>query len=156
MAENDGKIYITITDKRGEGGSGVDDEPKDKEKEKGLGEYAKHQFFSFIKSQATQMVSYTMGNIGNFTGDFHAQRQTQLGMKCANMVKDLAMSFYGGMKLTGSVQGGLVALTIATAGIVVNTGLQTYAEIFENKRRNFEISQLRNISGLDTLTNGGR
>jgi len=156
----DGKIYITISDTRmGEnGGVGTPEQPKEKEKEKhkSVGEYAKHQFFSLVKGQAQQIANYSIGNIGNFTGDFHAQRTAQMGMKFINVIKDSTMSFVGGATLTGTMTGGVVALAVVGMSMAISSGMQIYGEWFANKRQNYEISQLRDISGLDTLRNGGR
>lgn len=159
MAESDGKIYITISDKRGEGGGGETptNDPKEKEtKGSILGKYAQHQFFGLIKSEANNLVNYTIGNIGNFTGDYRQQRVAQMSVSMLQKTNNLFMSAYAGATLTGSLAGGVIGLAVAGLSMAVNTGLQTYSEWFANKRQNYEISQLRDISGLDTLTNGGR
>ena len=71
----DGKIYITISDQRGKGGGGggepgtVINSKKQDNETTALGDYAKHEFFNLIKQNATKIVNYSIGNMGNFSGD---------------------------------------------------------------------------------------
>lgn len=156
MAEENGKIYITISDKA-MGGGGESEKPTEKKKEKTLGEYSKHAFFSFIKQEANTMINYSISNIGNFTGDFQMQRDVQVAVQVVGLATNLATSFIAGMTLSGgNVAGGLVAMGISLAAQTINYGLGEITGQLQNRNQNYNIAQLRNISGLDTLTNGSR
>lgn len=163
MAQETGKIYITISDQRlGDGkGGGKDDpdkviNPFDDNETDALSKYAQHRFFSFIKSQASQMVNYTIGNIGNFTGDYQVQREVQVIQKMAGFGINLGLSFKAGVSLAGSTAGGLIGVSLAIATEAINYGLQEMTGRLSNRNQNYEIEQLREISGLNALTNGGR
>lgn len=161
MATENGRIYITISDKRNGGGGGDGDDEKEKKHKKSdeevLADYIKHSFFSMIKSQAKQMVNYTVSNIGNFTGDYQAQREIQASMQSLNVGVSLATAFLGGTIATGGNPiGGVVATVITATAQAVNFGLQEHTNRVVTRNQNYNISQLREISGLDALTNGGR
>lgn len=153
--ETDGKIYITISDERGIGDGEKETNyslrPK-KSQEELAKDYLKHQFFSLIKRETTQMVNYTLGNIGNFTGDFNTQRSINLVRKIASIGTSI-----GTGAIAGSVYGlaGVGAL-IATVGVITSEATSVYDEIVGVQKTNYSISRLREISGLDTLTNGSR
>ena len=159
MAKNDGKIYITISDTRGgKGGPGTGEVPvkKEKEKKNPLADYAKHAFFNLIESQAKQAVTYTISNIGNFTGDYISQTHVQDSMEVLNSVINLGMSFAGGTVATGSPIGGLIAVGTQLIGKGISTGMQYYAGYVENVRINKNINLLRTRSGLNSSNNGSR
>lgn len=162
---DEGKIYITISDQRLGGGTPdtppqiPQDQDKDKSenKENLLGNYLKHRFFNMVQDQAKQMVSYTVANIGNFTGDYQVQREVEVGMKIVNFGVSLVTSFVGGMTATGgNVVGGIAGVAFMVASSGVNFGLQETANRVNNRNQNYSIAQLKEISGLDALTNGGR
>ena len=158
MSEADGKIYITISDKRlddGGGGGGKKPDVKTKDKTDPLGDFAKHQFFNFIESEAKQMTNYTIQNIGNFTGDYNAQRAVNFGMSAANVIKSIAIGTIAGAKLGGPI-GALIGVTITTASQAINFGLQLNSESIEIKKQNRSVEQMRQLSGLDGRTNGSR
>ena len=153
---DDGKIYITISDKRTSDGNGggsngftqLDQTPENPiEEESELQKYARHRFFNFVQSEAKQMVGYAINNIGNFVGDYNIQRQAQAIQKVGSFALNVGMGFvYGG------ALGGIVALASQTIGMGLNYAL----EMAQNTRQNHEINQLREISGLNALTNGSR
>lgn len=161
---DEGKIYITISDTRGGGGEPTPSpetptpkEPKEEKEKNLLGDFLKHKFFNMVEDQAKQMVNYTIGNIGNFTGDYQAQREIETSMKVANMGVSLVTAFMGGMTATGgNILGGVAAVGFMVASQGINIALQEHANKVSNRNQNYNIEQLRNISGLDALTNGGR
>ena len=162
MAKNDGKIYITISDTRGgKGGPGTNpnispDGKKEKEDDKNLlSDYAKHQFFNLIKSQATQAVNYTISNIGNFTGNYTAQVHVSEAMSMLNDFKNLGLSAYVGFKVAGP-WGAVIAAGTQVVSKGVNIVQQIVAGYAENTRINKNISQLRTRAGLNSTNNGSR
>lgn len=151
----DGKIYITITDEP-VGNNGTDTKETKEEKEKGslFGDFAKHQFFNFIESQAKQFMNYSIGNIGNFTGNYQTQRQIQESLRIGNMVKGIGMAMIAGAKF--GLPGALIAGGIAIASQAINLAYEDHALTVQTKQQNREIDMMRKISGLDGLTNGSR
>lgn len=162
MATQDGKIYITISDRRiGDDGGEVvpvnpQTTPNEEEKKKNiLGDYLKHRFFNLVENQAKQMATYTIANIGNFTGDYQYQREINVGVEILNEGITLASSFGSGMAV-GGVVGGAVAVAITIASQTINFAMQEQANRVSNRNQNYNIQQLRDISGLNALTNGSR
>lgn len=166
---DEGKIYITISDQRGSdggngngGGSGASALQKeinagDKKTDSvdPFKNYIQHSFYNFVENQARQMLDYSISNIGNFTGDYQTQRDIQSIVSVSNFGVSLVTSFMAGMAI-GGVAGGIVASGIAIASKGINIGLSEWAGRVNNRNQNYSISQLREISGLDALTNGGR
>lgn len=151
---DDGKIYITISDKRTSGGNGgggfndPDQTPENPiEEESDLQKYARHRFFSFVQSEAKQMVNYAISNIGNFTGDYNIQRTTQAVQRVGNIAMNVGVGF-----AVGGVVGGVIAI----ASTLINTGLEYIQGSVQTDKRNYEIDKLKELSGLNALTNGSR
>ncbi len=156
----DGKLYIIVTDQLPGGqGEPLPDESKTKngkkDSENPVLEYAKHQFFSLVKSQAKQVVNASISNIGNFTGDYVQQQQTSNVINAMSSLIDIGMSVVAGVKMGGPV-GGLVALGVSGTTMGVSQGLQLYAGYQENARQNRAISILRTRAGLNSTNNGSR
>ena len=154
----DGKIYITISDTRtGEvlGGGNTTIPSTKKPKENIANDFFKHQFFNFIENEAKQMANYSLSNIGNFTGDYNAQRQVNFARSAINVATGLVTSAYMGFAVGGPI-GTLIGDGISAASQVINFGLQLNSESIEIKKQNYNIQQLRQLSGLDGLTNGSR
>lgn len=156
----DGKIYITITDEpvgNKPAPKPVSKSAKKEEEEKNnlFTDFAKHQFFNFIESQAKQFMNYTIGNIGNFTGNYQTQRQIQESLRIGNMVKGVGMATIAGATTFG-LPGALIAGGIAIASQAINLIYEDHSLTVQTKQQNREIAMMRKISGLDGLTNGSR
>lgn len=153
----DGKIYITISDNRdGETNDNSTIKTKEKDKNSALGEYALHEFMHLIKENATEVVNYSISNIGYYTGNYQAQRDIETAIGVGNSIIGLGASFYAGVKISGMVAGGLVGLGVAGVGMAVSKGLEIKRNIEDNRRQNIRVDRLRDISGLNSLTNGSR
>lgn len=156
---NDGKIYITISDKRG-GGGGSDQPaitPEEKEpKSKPLNDYLKHAFFNLIQDTAKKAINNTISQIGNYRGDYYAQRQIQTAISALNKGGTLALSFFAGTGITGSLTGGIVGLIATGTAMGINYGLEEFNNRVAIARNNREIGYLRELSGLNTLKDGSR
>lgn len=153
----DGKIYITISDTRGGSGAGVSndaDTESNKDKESSLKKYVAHKARNFIESEAKVLVNYTIGNYGNFTGDYLTQSELSQAMSGINFGIELGTAISMGAK--GGWVGVLVA--IATFGTVkgIQFGLQERSEKFQQARTNRNISIMRDRLGMNGLTNGSR
>ena len=157
---SDGKIYITISDTRGGSGVGLTETPSvsnqqasglasegGSNKESAAKIIAKTQFANFVISEAREIVNYSIGNIGNFIGDYEMQQNIQVGLKNLSTAGNIVNAF-----AQGNLAGGLMAL----AGVGISKGLEIHAEIIANKKLNREISILRERSGLNSLYDGSR
>ena len=162
---NDGKIYITISDKRY--GQNVSESAElvnqpnlqnfsdEKNKDSVLGRYAEHQMFHLVKGQAIRFVNFATSNIGNLTGDYLAQKKVNEVKQSISTAISLGMSIAGGASV-GGWAGAAVGFVIGAASIISN---QVYSDV-ENwrnvNRTNLEIAQLRDRAGLNTLLDGSR
>lgn len=153
----DGKIYITISDSRRGSGSGVsNDADNTEEKENPLSKYARHRFFNFAEGQAKQFVNYTVGNIGNFTGNYIEQSEVQGMIRNISFLVNLGTAIYSGVKMTKSWVGGVIAGAISIGSQAINFGYQEYTETVMNRRTNRNIEMMRNRLGLQGLIDGSR
>lgn len=155
----DGKIYITISDTRGGSGAGVSndaDSRQEKDKEGALSKFVQHKFFNMIQSESKHIMNYAVGNIGNFTGNYQAQRDTEMVLSHVNYLINLGVAAYTGAKLTGSWIGAAVAVGVTVTQSVINIGLESYSNYFQNKKTNNEIKIMRERLGLEGLTDGSR
>lgn len=159
MAENDGKIYITISDRRfGSNVAEADaqnqmDKKKDKE-ESTLLDFAQHQFFNLIERQAKQAVNYTISNIGNFTGNYIAQEQVNNALSAVGFLESVGVATLAGAKF--GPWGAVIGAGIAVVGQAATTGLRIFSETLENTRQNYAINQLRSRAGMNGMNNGSR
>lgn len=156
----DGKIYIIVTDQLPNGQGPItpdgNDNKKKKEDKDPLGKYIQHSFFNMIQSQAKQFMSYSIENIGNFTGDYIKQQQTQNAKQFTDFALNVTSAAIAGLKLTGSPYGAIVGAVVAVAGQGISYAEQFYAGEVENKRQNRAIAQLRTRAGLNSTNNGSR
>ena len=160
MADNDGKIYITISDRRfGSNVAEADeqnkiDKTKEDKKESTLQDFAKHRFFNFIESQAKQAVNYSISNIGNFTGDYVGQQHIQDAINIINTMSNIGVAALAGAKY--GPLGAAIGAGIAIAGTGINMSLQYIAGYSQNVLQNRQIAQLRTRAGLNSTNNGSR
>ena len=117
--------------------------------------FAAHQFYHFMQQEATQAVNWSISNIGNFTGDYLKQTNVQQVVSLGSKLVGIGMSVVAGAQAGGLI-GALVTGTIAVAGTVINTALENKSNAFQVQKQNYEIEKLKELSGLNTLTNGGR
>ena len=165
----DGKIYITITDqpisdnnngiqsgsRANDGSSHWKNVKAPKEDTTTLGQWAQYQLFHTIKRSANEVLSYGIGNIGFFTGDYQQQRNVQSAVSVAQDIMSIGMSAIGGFSV-GGVVGAIIGASITTINKGLTTAMSIYTEIEQVKRTNYAIDRLRDISGLNGLTNGSR
>lgn len=154
---NDGKIYITISDSRtGEviKDTNISVAKKEDKEEKLFRDYVKHEFFNLIEKEARQMVNYSLGNIGNFTGDYNAQRAVNFGLSTTSVIRSIGMGALVGAKY--GPWGAVIGAGVVAASQVVNFGFQLHSQNLEIRKQNYNVRQLRQLSGLDGLTNGSR
>ena len=168
----DGKIYITISDKRldggtsgtpsvatgrggfGSSGGGHHGGGSDKDFYELLGRYAEHQLFHSFKSLATQTVNFSLNNIGNFTGDYITQRQVNVLRQTASNTVSIGLSTIAGARF-GPV-GALVGFGVGMTSLIAGTIFEHKATQVEVAKTNYSIAQLRDRVGLNTIYDGSR
>lgn len=150
----DGKIYITISDRRLDGDTTPEEEQK-KDESKDFGSYLIHKALDFAKQEAQQFVNYSISNIGNFTGNYEAQAHIQEAIRGVNILTNIGMSALAGFKLFGGA-GAAAGAIFAFASQSVNMAMGEYQQWFANKKMNHNIDMVRQLSGLNQLTDGSR
>lgn len=170
MADNNGKIYITISDTRkgGSGGfasplmngandDGFFDSMSAPTSDSGLNikGMIEYKAIESMVNQTAKIVNYSISNIGNFTGDYTHQRDVQNVLSAIKDVSGIGVGIYAGAKI-GGAYGTLIGGGIALGNLIVDKGLQTISNAYAVYKQNYEITQLRQISGLSVLTNGSR
>ena len=171
-----GKIYIIVTDKvpsqmtmkedgtdvtaasGGEEGGGKSSGSKAM-----LAAWAMCQIRDLTKQTATQAVMYTLGNIGNFTGDYIMQTKVNTALSNLSGLKNIASTGLAGAAVGaqsggvyGAIIGAAVGLTVGTAKETIGSAYEIYSRTIENKKTNYQIEQLRARSGLNSLRDGSR
>lgn len=156
---NDGKIYIIVTNRAPDGtdpqAPGLELQ-KETEKEGIAAKYIGHQFLHFVESQAKQAISYSINNIGNFTGDYEEQRHISALLEVAGKVASIGTAAWAGAKATGSPYGAIIGAIVATASITINDVRAEYLKAYADAKKNFTIRQLRERSGMYSLMDGNR
>ncbi len=157
----DGKIYITISDTRGGSGAGVsNDADSGGKNQKSIGKFFYHKFTSLVESEAKQIINYTVGNIGNFTGNYQAQRDIQVAVNIVSDVINIGTSAVGAfVAFGGQATGGIAAAIVVSTALVskgFSTGMEIYKDSFENKKTNRNIEYMRLRLGLEGLIDGSR
>ena len=153
----DGKIYIYITDKLpgGDGKPGPDAVSKEDKKESTLAKYAQHRFFNFLESEAKQIVNYEISNIGNFTGNYVAQRKVQTAVSAGTRLLNIGNAAVAGFVAAGPV-GAIIGASLAIATSVITYFEEERVAQLEFKRQNYNLSILKERSGLYALDNESR
>lgn len=161
MAENN-KLYITITDKRGDGGSGIptpspSDSSSAKKKQDDdslLKRYAEHELFHLVKSTAMKSVNYAISNIGNFTGDYIIQKNVSYAKGIVSNIMSVGMTTLAGAKF-GPV-GAIIGFVAGTSSIAIGSVFEDMSNRADNAKNNFNIEMLRERVGLNTIYDGSR
>ena len=154
---NDGKLYIIISDRPDAAGTGALDlegsSPTNAKDKSGM-DYASHRFFNFMEAQAKKFVMYNVNNIGNFTGNYVAQRRVNEVVELVNILSNIGMATLAGAKYGPA--GVVVGAAIAVAGTAINAGYETFSQRLENAKTNYNIEQLKRKSGLNIYMDGSR
>ena len=156
----DGKIYIIVTDKLPQstqaGVAAFPSEPKqeaNKQNNRTWG-YVEHRVANFAEQQALKAVNYTLSNIGNFTGDYQAQRDVNAGLTVIHNLMNIGMATLAGAKF-GPV-GAAVGAGLAVSSIAINFAYEQKSLEIQQKKSNHQINILKQRSGLNTLRDGSR
>ena len=156
MAEQ-GKLYITISDERGNGTPGVSNGTKkdnDVQKENLLSRYIEHEAFHIVKQQTMKAVDFSLGNIGNFTGDYITQQKINDMRSNLSSLMAIGMTTLAGAKY--GVVGAVIGFSVGAISQVSSGIYETIEKTTANKKQNYEIAQIRDRAGLNSVLDGSR
>lgn len=151
------KLYITISDERGGGGTIPTPKPdasKEKKERDTLGRYIEHEMFHLVKSQATQSVNFALSNIGNFTGDYITQRKVNEAKQSASGIMTIGVSTIAGAKY--GPWGAAIGFVVGAVSVISGGVFNVISNSVENAKENYNISQLRERAGLNSIYDGSR
>ena len=164
MADKTDKLYITLTDNRGQGeNGGTNGKPtpqstasnqSNNSNDNALMRYAEHQMFHLVKSATTRAVNFSLANIGNFSGDYIAQRNVNAIKQEIEGVITIGMTTLAGAKY-GPV-GAAIGFVVGVSSLAMGTVFEEITNSFENSKANFNIEMLRERVGLNTIYDGSR
>lgn len=162
MANNNGKLYITISDERGVGygvgnlgGTNGGNQPAESKDGSIITRYAEHELFHLAKRTVQQAVNYQLSNIGNFTGNYIRQEEVNQLRQGVSDLMNVAVSTFAGFATAGPI--GAVAGFVAGATSIVSSAI--YSDLSAKvsyAKTNFSISQLRERAGLNATYDGSR
>lgn len=169
MASNNEKLYITISDNRGQtSGASGKPTPNSQSLDKAilnnladekfdnslLGRYAEHQLFHTVKGATMKAVNFSISNIGNLTGDYIAQKNVYYVKEAISNIMNVGMTTLAGAQF-GPV-GAVVGFVAGVSSIVVSGIFDDISNRVEIAKNNFNISMLRERAGLNTVYDGSR
>lgn len=156
MTSDKNQLYITISDKRG-GGTPAPTPQTAKEQSESdslFGRYVEHQMFHIARQQVSNFVNFQLSNIGNFTGDYIAQKDVNEAKQILQGIEGIAMSTLAGAKF--GWQGAIVGFAVGVISQGANAVMTNITNKKEVAQMNYNIEQLRARSGLNTLLDGSR
>lgn len=155
----DGKIYIVITDKMPAGGTPqtpTPTQPNQSDEKEGLfAHWARTQILNTARKTAMTAVTYSMSNIGNFTGDYITQTHVNDSIANLRSFLRLGASTLAGFKVGGPI-GAVVGATIGVVNETISSFTTIHSAMVQNRKTNYEIEQLRNRAGLNATLDGSR
>ena len=154
------KIYISISDNRGKGGSGTstpvrEDVIEKQEDENLILSYAGHKLFDLTKQQVEKAIDYSLSNIGNFTGDYIAQRKVNEMKSFISGVARIGASTWAGLSVGGGA-GAVVGFVVGAVSTVSSAIYSDKTNRIENQKINYSIEQLRQRAGMNSLIDESR
>ena len=155
---SDGKIYIIVTDKLPDGSSGqiVNNTKKSEESDDELfAHWARDKIINTTKNIINSSVNYGITNIGNFTGDYITQTKINNAMHNLNALKSIGLGAVAGFKV-GGIYGAVIGASLSVINSSVSSIEMIHSNRVQNKKTNYEIEQLRNRAGLNTLLDWSR
>ena len=161
---SDGKIYIIVTDKLPDGGSGqitnVQSGSKTNISDKNMVSeavdvWAVNNIMSTLKHIATREAMNQVSNYGNFTGDYITQQHINNSMSALSGLKSIGKAAVSGALFGGAI-GAVIGVSLATVDNLNKNIIETRNNILSNNKQNYEISQLKNRTGLNSNINWSR
>lgn len=164
MADKIDKLYITLTDNRGQGGiGGASGKPTsssqsiktEQNNSSAILRYAEHELFHIIKGTSIKTVNFATSNYANFTGDYIMQKDIYYVKDVASNITNVAFSTFAGAKM-GGVVGMAAGFVVGASSIVVGGIFNDISNRLDNTKANYNIAQLRERAGLNSIYDGSR
>lgn len=160
---SDGKIYIVITDKAPNQSQAsisnnqiVNNTPV-KQNDSLISHWAKNNMIDLVKSISNKAIMYELSNIGNFTGNYIEQTHINNAMSNLSAIGSIGTGALSGFLATGgNPLGALMGASLSLINTGVGGLLNMNSLMVQNKHTNYEIAQLRDRAGLNTLKDGSR
>ena len=93
--------------------------------------------------------------MGNFSGDYLAQTNINATMSNVSTIASYGMAAAAGMSYGGPL-GAAIAVGVKMVTDAVSFGLNEKTNRAQNKKTNYEISKLKDLSGLNALIDVSR
>ena len=156
---SDGKIYIVITEdlpKEKQVASKGGSQTSQKNNQDDLTNHlANSQIISAISNVLMQQANYQISNVGNLVGDYITQTHINDSMNNLGKIASIGASIMAGMYKWG-LTGGITMATIGVLGALQQNWRQIHTNQLKNTELNYEIAQLRDRAGLNSLKDGSR
>lgn len=159
---NDGKIYIIVTDKiPSENQASINNNQivnNTPTKQSGnlLKHWAQNNMIDLVKSTVNKAIMYQLSNVGNFTGNYMAQTHINNALSNLSSLTSIGTSALSGFLVTGSPIGALMGASLSLINSSVNGALNMNTLMIQNRQTNYEIAQLRDRAGLNSLKDNSR
>ena len=156
----DGKIYIYVTDKApsetpSKPNASPNNNVSNKRENDILAHWSRDKIISTARNLATTCVTYSLSNIGNFTGDYITQANVNNSLQALNSLKGIGENAIAGGIIGGPI-GALIGGTLALVNSSVSSALNINTQRIMNGKFNYEIAQIRDRSGLNSKLDGSR
>ena len=164
---NDGKIYIYISheppasgqggaDDGGNGDSGNDSGTTTTNNDSLINHWARSHLLNTTKQIAKQAVTFSISNIGNFSGDYITQTHVKQSFDALSGLASVGLGALAGFKYGGGPIGAVIGASLEVVSQTVTGITNIISGMVENSKINYEIAQLKDRSGLNTYVDGSR
>lgn len=170
---NDGKIYIYISHEppaSGQGGavagasgasgtggtSGAGGGTTTTDNDSLMNHWARSHLLNTTKQIAKQAVTFSISNIGNFSGDYITQTHVKHSFDALSGLASVGMGALAGFKYGGGPIGAVIGASLAVVSQTITGITNIISGVIENEKINYEIAQLKDRSGLNTYVDGSR
>lgn len=164
---NDGKIYIYISheppasgqggaDDGGNGDNGNDSGTTTTNNDSLINHWARSHLLNTTKQIAKQAVTFSISNIGNFSGDYITQTHVKQSFDALSGLASVGLGALAGFKYGGGPIGAVIGASLEVVSQTVTGITNIISGMVENSKINYEIAQLKDRSGLNTYVDGSR
>lgn len=167
---NDGKIYIYISHEppaSGQGGAvagangasgtnGNGGGTTTTDNDSLMNHWARSHLLNTTKQIAKQAVTFSISNIGNFSGDYITQTHVKHSFDALSGLASVGMGALAGFKYGGGPIGAVIGASLAVVSQTITGITNIISGMVENSKINYEIAQLKDRSGLNTYVDGSR
>ena len=108
------------------------------------------------KQIAKQAVTFSISNIGNFSGDYITQTHVKQSFDALSGLASVGMGALAGFKYGGGPIGAVIGASLAVVSQTITGITNIISGMVDNSKINYEIAQLKDRSGLNTYVDGSR